>query len=70
MTGLEWLLWLASVWAVFFLFALFDVPILLERAANRLRRQHLPHWARHGHAPPTDAVPHGRHAKTTQGGSA
>jgi hypothetical protein len=64
-TAIEWLLWVLTVWAVFLLFALFDAPILLERAANRLRRQHLPHWARHGHVPPTGepAQHHGRHAK-------
>lgn len=63
MSGTEALLWVATVWAAFFLFVLFDGPILLERAAYRLRQQHIPHWARHGHAPPDDdPVPqHGRH---------
>ncbi|MGW2908797.1 hypothetical protein ACWC91_41505 [Streptomyces sp. NPDC001204] len=58
-----WLVWLGSVWAVFFAFAASDVPDLLGRAANLLRQQYLPHWARHGHAPPPDPAPHGRHAR-------
>lgn len=66
MSIVEGLLWAATVWSVFFLFCLFDVPTLLGRAANQLRQQHTPHWARHGHVPPADDPDpqHGRHAKT------
>jgi len=62
----EWLLWLASVWAVFLAFAAVDVPALLGRAANQLRQQHTPHWARHGHTPPPDDTDpqHGRKTRT------
>jgi hypothetical protein len=62
-SALEWLLWLTAVWAVFFLFALFDVPTLVGRAAHHMRQQQLPHRARHGHVQPDDdPVPqHGRH---------
>jgi len=71
MTFLEGLLWAAIVWAVFLAFVIVDVPTYFWRAAGLMREQHLPHWARHGHAPPDeDAIPHGRHAKTTRGGSA
>lgn len=59
MTGVEWLLWAATVWAAWLAFCFTNAPILLGRAANRLRQQRLPHWARHGHAPPGDE--HGRH---------
>lgn len=68
MSFLEGLLWAAIVWALFLAFAAIDVPTLVGRAANHLRQQHIPHWARHGHAPPADDPPaphHGRHAKTT-----
>lgn len=62
MTGIEWLLTGASVWAVFLAFVAVDVPGLVFRAAGHLRQQHLPHWARHGHAPPPEnPPPHGRH---------
>jgi hypothetical protein len=70
MSPLEVLLWAATVWAVFLAFVIVDVPDLVSRGAERLRQHHLPHWARHGHAPPADAPPHGRHAKTTHGGAA
>ena len=74
MSFTEWLLWIACAWAVFMTYCASDLPDLLARAANRLRQQHLPHWARHGHAPPeTPVAPaHGRHARhtTTRGGSA
>lgn len=61
----EWLLWLASVWTLFLAFVVIDVPALTARAADRLRRQHIPHWARHGHKPPPDDTTptHGRHAR-------
>ncbi len=29
MTALEWLLWAAVIWSVFFLYAAFDVPTLV-----------------------------------------
>ncbi len=63
MSVTEWLLWLAAVWAAFLAFVAVDVPALLGRAADRLRQHHIPHWARHGHAPPADVPMHGRHAK-------
>lgn len=31
MSGIEWLLWLATVWSVFYLFLLVDVPTLVGR---------------------------------------
>jgi hypothetical protein len=63
----EWLLWIACVWAVFMAYAASNLPDLLGRAAGHLRHQHLPHWARHGHAPPDDdAAPHGRHRATAR----
>lgn len=49
-----WLLWFAVWCALFLAFLAFDVPDLLDRAAQRPRRQHLPHRAPHGHTPPTD----------------
>lgn len=62
MSVVEGLLWAASVWSAWLAFVAIDVPILLSRAANRLRQHHTPHWARHGHAPPPDQEPdHGRH---------
>jgi hypothetical protein len=51
-SAVEWLVWGSTVWAVFFAFAVVDLPALLGRAAGHLRQQHIPHWARHGHAPP------------------
>ncbi|MFR0351828.1 hypothetical protein [Streptomyces sediminimaris] len=69
MSVTTWLLWVACVWAVFMAYAASNLPDLLARAATHLRQQHLPHWARHGHPPPDDRH-HGRHAKTTQGGTA
>lgn len=65
MSAVEWLLAIASGWAVFLAFAMVDVPGLVFRAAGHLRQQHLPHWARHGHAPPAGDPdpPHGRHAR-------
>jgi hypothetical protein len=49
----EWLLWIATVWAVFLAFAIVDVPTLFGRAASHV---HLPHWVQH--------IPHhGRHAR-------
>lgn len=65
MSGVAWLLWIASVWAAFLVFVATDMPTLLSRAANHLRQQHLPHWARHGHAQPDDkpAPQHHRHAR-------
>jgi hypothetical protein len=53
-SAVEWLVWGSTVWAVFFAFAVVDLPALLGRAAGHLRQQHIPHWARHGHAPPPD----------------
>lgn len=63
MSVTEVLLWAATVWAVFLAFAIVDVPTLVGRAANHMRRQHRPHWARLGHVPPDDdPVPqHRRH---------
>jgi len=63
----EVLLWAATVWAVFLAFVIVDVPALLGRAATHMRGQHLPHWARHGHAPPVDNPDpqHGRHRADT-----
>lgn len=64
MSVTEGLLWAATVWTIFFAFAAIDVPTLVGRAANHLRQQHMPHWARHGHVPPDDDDPaehHGRH---------
>ncbi|MFG2307628.1 hypothetical protein ACGFS9_02895 [Streptomyces sp. NPDC048566] len=59
-----WLLWLSSVWAAWLMFVFVDAPTLLGRAANLLRQQHIPHWARHGHAPPpSDPAPRGRHIR-------
>lgn len=65
MSVVEGLLWFAVASAVFLAFLAFDVPDLLDHLAQRLRRQHLPHWARHGHAPPPHTVTpkHGRHAR-------
>lgn len=68
MTFLEGLVWAATVWAVYLAFVIVDVPTLVWRAAGHLRQHHLPHWARHGHAPPTDdedAPHHGRHRADT-----
>jgi hypothetical protein len=64
-TGLDLLLWVSSIWSAWLLFIYVDAPIFLSWAANRLRRQHLPHWARHGHTPPDDEPDqeHGRHAR-------
>jgi hypothetical protein len=58
-SALAWITWVLTAWAVFFLFMLFDLPVLLDRPANWLRHQHLPHWPRRAHA-----VHHGRHSKT------
>lgn len=67
MSVTEALLWVATVWAVFLAFVIVDVPDLLGRAAGHLRQQHLPHWARHGHAPPEHLVPPpGRHARRSE----
>lgn len=66
MSVTEWLLWAATVWAAFLAFVFVDAPILLGRAAGRLRQHNLPHWARHGHTPPDDDTPHARHAKTSK----
>jgi hypothetical protein len=55
-SAVEWLVWLASVWAVLLAFAAIDAPTLLGRAADHLRQQNTPHWARHGHVPPTDST--------------
>ncbi|MFS8200515.1 hypothetical protein ACLVWQ_17735 (plasmid) [Streptomyces sp. CWNU-52B] len=65
MTGIEWLLWAATVWAAWLAFVVTDVPALVARAADRLRQQHTPHWARHGHTPPDDhpAPQHHRHTR-------
>lgn len=65
MTAVAWLLWLASLWALFLAFVVIDVPTLTARAADRMRQQQLPHWARHGHTPPPDGTTpkHGRHAR-------
>ncbi len=66
MNAIEWLLWLASAWSAFLVYVLVDGPDLVTRAANHLRQQQLPHWARHGHVPPDDdPVPHGRHRAAT-----
>jgi hypothetical protein len=62
-TGTEWLLWVGSLWSAWLAFVATDVPGLCARAANLLRQQHLPHWARHGHTPPADDTHHGRHAR-------
>jgi hypothetical protein len=66
MSVVEVLLWAATVWAVFLAFAIVDVPTLVGRAADHMRQQHLPHWARNGHVPPDDAPAqyHGRHTKS------
>lgn len=62
MTGVEWLLWIGSLWSAWLVFCFTDLPGLCTRAANLLRQHHTPHWARHGHAPPPDQEPdHGRH---------
>ncbi|GAA5033033.1 hypothetical protein [Streptomyces siamensis] len=65
MSVVEGLVWASTVWAVFLAFAITDVPDLLDRAATRMRQQHLPHWARHGHTPPPHniAPKHRRHAR-------
>lgn len=31
MTGIEWLLWAASIWSVFFLYCIADAPTLVSR---------------------------------------
>ncbi|MFJ2259515.1 hypothetical protein ACIOKD_14435 [Streptomyces sp. NPDC087844] len=67
MSVTEWLLWMACCWAVFLGYAASNLPILLGRMTAHLRQQHLPHWARHGHTPPSDEAPHhGRHARKDQ----
>lgn len=61
MSFLEGLVWVAIGWGVFFGYAATDVPGQLTRLAGHLRRQHLPHWARHGHAPSDQPLSRGRH---------
>lgn len=36
MSAVEWLLWAATVWAVFLAYAAVDAPTLCGRAAHRL----------------------------------
>ncbi|WP_158101517.1 hypothetical protein [Streptomyces bobili] len=36
MTAVEWLLWIATAWAVFLAYCAIDAPTLCARAAHRL----------------------------------
>lgn len=59
MTAVEWLVWVALVLLVFWLYQAIDLARPLRRAARRKPAPpHVPHWARHGHLPP-----HGRHRR-------
>lgn len=47
-TALEWLLTAACLWSVFFLYFLFDVPVLLAWVVSRVRHRLIPR-GRHAH---------------------
>ena len=36
MTGLDWILWAASIWSAWLLFILVDAPDLVARAAHHI----------------------------------
>lgn len=62
MNVIEWLIWGALLVLVFWAYQAIDVARYLPRVVRRMpSRPHIPHWARHGHIPPTSK--HGRHAR-------
>jgi hypothetical protein len=63
MTAVEWLIWGALVCLVFWAYQAIDIARHWRRAVCRKTApQRVPHWARHGHLPPSTAK-HGRHAR-------
>lgn len=61
MAAVEWLIWGALVCLVFWAYQAVDLARYWHRPTSRKPApRHIPHWARHGHLPPTK---HGRHAR-------
>lgn len=62
MTAVEWLVWGALLCLVFWAYQAVDLARPLSRFFRRRpARTHVPHWARHGHIPPTSK--HGKHRR-------